>query len=176
MRRNPPGRHAKASPQRIRCRRDANLDLTLEDIPLPSMPWREMSSFALSFDGYEHWGSVDKCADIANARPPVTLTELRTCLFFEQPAMPSHPRGRPGHVGAAAAPLRQRPRAQSAPRVSVAGWRCCECARLPGRNDRETQQSGRRGHALVIRDYGLDFGRQELCRRQVDRLKGAQDA
>ncbi len=62
----------------------ANEDLTLEDIPLPSTPWREISSFALSFDGYEHWGSFEKCADIANSRAADTLTELRTCLFFEQ--------------------------------------------------------------------------------------------
>ena len=40
-----------------------------------------------------HWGSFEKCAEIANESSavyrdrgvlPLTLTELRTCLFFEQ--------------------------------------------------------------------------------------------
>jgi hypothetical protein len=36
----------------------------------------------MTFDGYAYWGSVDKCAEMA-ARPPASLTHLRTCLFFE---------------------------------------------------------------------------------------------
>ena len=51
------------------------------------------SKFALTFDGYAHWGSWAKCAEIANLSEdafrrtgvlPETLTHLRTCLFFEQ--------------------------------------------------------------------------------------------
>lgn len=51
------------------------------------------SKFALTFDGYAHWGSTDKCLKIANESDeefrrsgtlPETLTDLRTCLFFEQ--------------------------------------------------------------------------------------------
>ena len=33
---------------------------------------------------YEHWGSLEKCAEIANGRQHDTLTDLRTGLFFEQ--------------------------------------------------------------------------------------------
>jgi hypothetical protein len=51
------------------------------------------NKFALTFDGYAHWGSTGKCAQIANESAeefrrsgtlPETLTDLRTCLFFEQ--------------------------------------------------------------------------------------------
>lgn len=47
----------------------------------------------MTFDGYIHWGSFEKCAAIANQAKtaytegkglPVSLTALRTCLFFEQ--------------------------------------------------------------------------------------------
>lgn len=53
-------------------------------MPLPDADWLAINEFALAFDGYQYWGSFDKCADIANARLNRTLTELRTCLFFEQ--------------------------------------------------------------------------------------------
>lgn len=55
-----------------------------EDIPLPNATWTEIGEFALTFDGYEHWGSFEKCAEVANARDPQNLQELLTCLFFEQ--------------------------------------------------------------------------------------------
>ena len=51
------------------------------------------NQFALTFDGYAHWGSTDKCGEIANHCAevyyrsrvlPESLMELRTCLFFEQ--------------------------------------------------------------------------------------------
>ena len=54
------------------------------DIPSPSATWTEIGEFALTFNGYEYWGSFAKCAEIANARDPQDLLELRTCLFFEQ--------------------------------------------------------------------------------------------
>jgi hypothetical protein len=62
----------------------ANLDLTLTSIPRPDADWETIGAFALMFDGYHAWGSFEKCAEIANAQRDGTLTELRTCLFFEQ--------------------------------------------------------------------------------------------
>jgi len=58
--------------------------LTQSDIPPVDADWYTIQEFALTFDGYEVWGSFGKCADIANARRHGSLTELRTCLFFEQ--------------------------------------------------------------------------------------------
>lgn len=61
----------------------ANSELSLADIPRDEASWHEMMPFALSFDGYSIHG-FDLCARIANERRNKTLTELRTCLFFEQ--------------------------------------------------------------------------------------------
>jgi len=71
-----------------------NSELSLEHLPPPNAEfWGAISGFALSFDGYGHWGSFDKCAEIANkaaenyrkrGKLPQSLTDLRTCLFFEQ--------------------------------------------------------------------------------------------
>ena len=71
----------------------ANTELSESDLPSPDAGWREIGRFALSFNGYEAWGSFRKCADVADrwadavratATLPDSLTELRTCLFFEQ--------------------------------------------------------------------------------------------
>jgi len=71
----------------------ANEELSESDLPPPEAGWREIGRFALSFNGYEAWGSFQKCAEVANrwgdafratATLPDSLTELRTCLFFEQ--------------------------------------------------------------------------------------------
>jgi len=71
----------------------SNSDLKEEDIPASGAECHEIFSFALTFDGYEAWSSSDKCAAIANrwaqvyARRqdlPASLSQLRTCLFFEQ--------------------------------------------------------------------------------------------
>jgi hypothetical protein len=59
-------------------------DLALRDIPLPDASWNEILNFALTFDGYEYWGSFERCAAVAEARSPGTITGLRTCLFHEQ--------------------------------------------------------------------------------------------
>jgi len=49
-------------------------------------------AFALTFGGYDRWGSIE-CTETANRwvttyaerqALPDSLTELRTCLFFEQ--------------------------------------------------------------------------------------------
>jgi hypothetical protein len=58
--------------------------LTVADVPPRDADWNIITEFALTFDGYKIWGSFDKCAEIANARRHDCLTELRTCLFFEQ--------------------------------------------------------------------------------------------
>ena len=64
--------------------RIANRDLTEADIPAPDADRHDLHVFALTFDGYEHWGSFGACAQVANERRHDTLTELRSCLFFEQ--------------------------------------------------------------------------------------------
>lgn len=61
----------------------SNADLTLEIVPEPDAAFDRISKFAASFDGYRQWGSFEKCAEIANAERHDTLTNLRTCLFFE---------------------------------------------------------------------------------------------
>jgi hypothetical protein len=54
-----------------------------DDVPGPDADWGTIWEFAHTFDGYTHWGSFERCAVIANQRRDSTLTELRTCLFFE---------------------------------------------------------------------------------------------
>lgn len=70
-----------------------NANLTEKDIPSPNANLDVISSFAHSFNGYAYWGSFEKCAKIANDSGrawketeivPTSLTNLRTCLFFEQ--------------------------------------------------------------------------------------------
>lgn len=61
-----------------------NQRLKASRIPDPDAEWDEIGQFALTFNGYEHWGSFEACAEIARERRQSTLTELRTCLFFEQ--------------------------------------------------------------------------------------------
>lgn len=62
----------------------ANSELQPDDLPAEDAPWTTIERFALSFDGYRHWGSFERYAEIANRRCHGSLTELRTCLFFEQ--------------------------------------------------------------------------------------------
>lgn len=61
-----------------------NVDLTLDMIPSIDSDWGIFFAFSLTFDGYKECGSLEACAEIANARRCSTLTELRICLFFEQ--------------------------------------------------------------------------------------------
>ncbi len=61
----------------------ANSELTPADIPSFKETWARIEPFALTFDGFKYWGSVEKCAEVAQARRPGSLTELRTCLFYE---------------------------------------------------------------------------------------------
>ena len=62
----------------------ADRDLTFVEIPMTDADWSVISQFALTLNSYEAWGSLEKCAEIANAHRHGSLTELRTCLFFEQ--------------------------------------------------------------------------------------------
>lgn len=57
--------------------------LNVESIPQPHADWAQIFAFAQSFNAYDHWGSFERCAEIANAKRGTTLEELRTCLFFE---------------------------------------------------------------------------------------------
>lgn len=70
-----------------------NADLKQSDVPPSNAGWYEIGRFALTFNGYERWGSFEKCAEVANLATqtfresgslPESLTDLRTCLFFEQ--------------------------------------------------------------------------------------------
>ena len=35
--------------------------LVLEKLPPPMASWRKIGWFALTFNGYEHWGSFEAC-------------------------------------------------------------------------------------------------------------------
>ncbi len=70
-----------------------NNELTEGDIPAPGTDWSIIIPFALTFDGYEYWGSFDRCFDVAkthwsaykhDGRVPSALVDLRTCLFAFQ--------------------------------------------------------------------------------------------
>ena len=60
-----------------------NARLRPVDLPPPDADWPAVWRFADTFNGFQHWGSLEKCAEVANAQRCSTLTELRTCLFFE---------------------------------------------------------------------------------------------
>jgi hypothetical protein len=67
-----------------------NSELRLEDIPAADADWCAHADFAHSFFAYEQVGpSLTALANAASQRfrkegaLPVTLTELRACLFFE---------------------------------------------------------------------------------------------
>ncbi len=62
----------------------SNQELDLRLIPTSSAEWEEIGRFALTFNGYAENGSFEACAQIANAQMSRTLSDLRTCLFFEQ--------------------------------------------------------------------------------------------
>lgn len=61
----------------------ASEDLKVADIPEFDSNWDLICQFAHTFNGYDHWGSFEKCAEIANQRRHDTIEELRSCLFFE---------------------------------------------------------------------------------------------
>lgn len=78
--------------------KNEDLILILEYIPqtLSDKAFWDAGSFAHSFNGYEFGGSFEGCADIstkvrlaieANKTEDLTLSELRTCLFFHYRAI-----------------------------------------------------------------------------------------
>ena len=63
-----------------------NEDLNLEQVPSINASFDEIGAFALTFDGYEYWGSFERCAEVAQGARGDSLAELRTRLFFSQRA------------------------------------------------------------------------------------------
>ena len=62
--------------------------LRLDDLPSPDADGTEIWRLADTFNGFKHWGSFERCAEIADRHfydqlRDSNLTELRTCLFFE---------------------------------------------------------------------------------------------
>jgi hypothetical protein len=57
-----------------------NSELNAEMIPLPMSSYADISEFSITFYGYD----LPNCAELANSRTAVTLSELRAVLFFEQ--------------------------------------------------------------------------------------------
>ena len=69
-----------------------NSQLIEKDIPSSKATWKKIQPFALTFDGYEHWGTFKKCREVAHQSVTLykskqaltlSLTDLRTALFFE---------------------------------------------------------------------------------------------
>ncbi|MGC4031177.1 MAG: hypothetical protein QM754_05445 [Tepidisphaeraceae bacterium] len=61
-----------------------NQNLQATDIPADTAEWGDIVRFAQTFNGYHVHGSFAVCGQIANERRHDTMTNLRTCLFFEQ--------------------------------------------------------------------------------------------
>jgi len=70
-----------------------NDELSDDNLPGPEADWRDISYFALSYDGYSRLGSTKNCGKLANAAKarfeesgavPDSMDDLRVCLFFEQ--------------------------------------------------------------------------------------------
>ena len=61
--------------------------ITNDDLQLEMLPdigdRNSVFEFAMSFNGYEQYGSLEDCAAAAKARPRRNLSELRNELFFE---------------------------------------------------------------------------------------------
>jgi len=69
-----------------------NTHLIEDDIPSRRAIWKKVLPFAMTFNGYGHWGSFKKCREVADQgvkrfrgekELSLSLTDLRTCLFFE---------------------------------------------------------------------------------------------
>ena len=69
-----------------------NSQLIEKDIPSRRAGWGKIEIFALTYNGYTQWGSFKKCREVAkqginlykgNKELTQSLTDLRTCLFFE---------------------------------------------------------------------------------------------
>jgi hypothetical protein len=60
----------------------SNDQLHVSDVPEPETGWERINDFAHTFDGYERWGSFERCAEVAHSGREDSLDELRTALFF----------------------------------------------------------------------------------------------
>lgn len=69
-----------------------NSQLIEKDIPSRRAGLSKIETFALTYNGYAQWGSFKKCREVAkqginlykeNKELNQSLTNLRTCLFFE---------------------------------------------------------------------------------------------
>ncbi len=58
-----------------------NSNLTIENLPDP-VNRNAVFAFAMTFNGYEHFGSFEGAAENARARRRATLTDLRNELFM----------------------------------------------------------------------------------------------
>lgn len=61
--------------------------LRAAQVPGPQASWDEVQAFALTFDGYKHFGP--KLSELAEEHAslgtvPTSLDAMRGCLFFEQ--------------------------------------------------------------------------------------------
>lgn len=56
--------------------------MTKDDLPDANDP-SAIFEFAMSFNGYEHFGSFEACARAAGTRSRATLEDVRNELFFE---------------------------------------------------------------------------------------------
>jgi hypothetical protein len=68
-----------------------NAELASRDVPASARDLDAVTAFALSFDGYAHWG--ERCSSRAERAAaafrksgvlPDNLSALRACLFYEQ--------------------------------------------------------------------------------------------
>lgn len=68
-----------------------NAELASRDVPASARDLDAVTAFALSFDGYAHWG--ERCGERAERAAaafrdsmtlPSDLSALRACLFYEQ--------------------------------------------------------------------------------------------
>lgn len=56
-------------------------EMTKDDLP-DINDAEAIFEFAMTFNGYEHFGSFEKCSEAANARSRSSLEDIRNELFF----------------------------------------------------------------------------------------------
>ncbi|NNC37874.1 MAG: hypothetical protein HKO02_10490 [Hyphomonadaceae bacterium] len=55
--------------------------ISIQDLP-DKNDYEQIILFAANFNGYDHYGSFEACADAANLKKRETLIDLQTELFF----------------------------------------------------------------------------------------------
>lgn len=61
----------------------STIELRANQIPTRQADLDELIKFAHTFDGFEHAGSFERCAEIANKKVFRSTDDLRAALFFE---------------------------------------------------------------------------------------------